>query len=398
MIPRRRPPRGVRRRTAFTDLDCEYLEHSEERSDEEGYGYGGYDPISNPSDSIHPENDNSFQEISFRGMIQVLKQSRNHPADLVMAMDCSGNSHTALQNQQVREALYPAVEKVITSAHNVRRFGLYVTGASELVFPLQSLVWNDDSQQHLLSQWRELRDSNVSPLSSVALAVDIVGVGRFIAVKTWSFQNRTDLYRLIVSNWSSGQADMDSLPISTEATLSEVSIQKSHVSLDDESLDESKYDLVQDDHEDVESWRDVGSDDWEDHDSVQESWDAVSDVDSVMSLDDRQELYSYADIVRFGVKPSSKESPNALQYLSVPDLGSKTPSTRNPLPSIIEDSVSFMANDPDLRQQFVDLQVSIDLLLDHGVEPPALIDAKYERRGRRGGARSDGTIRWKRFK
>jgi hypothetical protein len=397
---RRKPPRGVRRRTAFTDLDCEYFEHSDEIWNEERYGYGGYDPSLNPNHNSHHHENNYFQEISMRGMLQVLKRCRNRPADLVMAMDCSGNAQTALQNRKVWDALLPTVEKLITAAHTVRRFGLYVTGATEMVFPPQSLVSDIDTKEHLLAQWRELRDSNVAPLSSFALAVDIVGVGRFMAVKTISFQNRTDLHHWIVGNWSTEPEETVSPPAAPEAapSVSEDSVPKNHVSLDEESLDESKYDMVQ--VEDDESWRDEGLEDWVDHASTQESWDGVSDVDSVLSLDDVQELYSYADMVRFGLHPDSQARQKALHHLAVPDLGSKNASTDH-LPSILEDSVDLIVDDRDLRQQFLDLQEGIDLLLDRDLESAHSIDAfdaKYERRGRQGGARSDGTIRWKRFK
>lgn len=397
----RRPPRGARRRKAFNPLDFEYVEHSDERSDEEGVRYGGYDPISNPSHSSHPENNISFQEVSFRGMMQVLKRCLNHPTDLVLAFDCSGNSQTSQQNQQVWDVLFPAVEKLLTVEPTVRRFGLYVTGGtSELAFPLQSLGTKDDTKQHLLAQWQELRNFGVSPLSSLALAVDIVGHGRFLAVKTFSFQSRNDLYGLIINNWSSAHVEADSLPTASEGCTSEDTIQKSHVSSDDESLDESKYDMVPYD-DDGESWKDVGSDDFLDHASAHESWDDVSDVSSVMSLDNTQNLYSYADMVRFGAKRNSREIPKALRHLSVPDVGSKTSDLENPLPSIIEDSVCFVLNDHDLRQQFLDLQESFDELLDHRMEPaasPDAYDAKYERRGRMGGTRPDGAFRWKRFK
>jgi hypothetical protein len=336
-----------------------------------------------------------------RGMLQVLKKYCHHKAevDMFLAMDFSGNASSELQNHQVQKTLFPAVEKTIAQAHNWPRFGLVVTGALELVFPMQSLYSDDDTKQHLLAKWMAMCGS-VGHLSSMAIALDIVGVGRVIAVKKISFQNRTDLQSLILGNWTERLEDELITHQLTAEPSAEDFVQTSHVSSEDVT-EESYYDKFQDDDDDDQSWKSDGSDDWVNHSSVQESWDGLSDLDSVTSLDDVY-LFSYADMLRYGRKAdlSAKATQDAIHHLYVPEMGTKTTNTK-PLPSIMEDSVSLIVSDHDLRQKFLSLHESINLMLDQEKEPADLIDAfdaKYERRGRKGGTRSDGKTRWKRYK
>jgi hypothetical protein len=241
-----------------------------------------------------------------------------------------------------------------------------------------------------------VRDDIKGSLCSVSLAIDLEKTGRLVAEKKVSFTHRVDLKSLIMNNWCDRFVNQD--PFSNEVASSELLHTDSYdneTTNDTQSLSNSTYELVeQDEGLSTESNYDMVTasgqdecDSWITNASDYSiavnmyTWDELSDVDSVISMDTVN--YSYADIVRLG---------------SILSVDTKKYSSN--LHKIDEDK-KVNLEDSQLWQHFWKLEDFIDYEADlnDALEPYVDdFDVKYKRRGRMSGIRPDGKLRWKRYK
>jgi hypothetical protein len=389
-----RKRKNLRPKLFYPDID-------ETEEDGHGLDYSSDEPTCEfyENSCFASDDPHSFHEVTFRQLLPIIRNARNREKllGIFLALEFSGNSKTAQDGKQISETLFQSIEKIIRVARPFERVGYIIIGATtENISPLR-LFTSDNVKNKAISELHSVRDDIKGSLCSVSVAIDLEKTGRLVAEKKISFTHRIDLKSLIMNNWCDGSVNQD--PFSIEVASSELLHTDSYeneTNNDTQSLNNSTYELVEKDEglstesnydmltasgqDECESWITNASDY-----SIavnMYTWDELSDVDSVISLDTVN--YSYADMVRLG----SLLSVDTKKYSSI-------------LHKIDEDK-KVNLEDSQLWQHFWKLEDFIDYEADLSDSLEPYVDdvfyVKYKRRGRMSGIRPDGKLRWKRYK